>query len=147
MARNKGSAWTARIMLLSAIAASSVALANAAAPGRGELTCPASAVIGQPLTLTKSRTAGSELAVIRPDGKFLFLVVGSPDAGMHSLMTPEVLAASTQVTMDTRTLEGYDWESNRKVFTKPGVYTFLISDNLESDDSAFRCQVRVVAGR
>lgn len=109
-------------------------------------SCPAKTTLGAAITLKKGARTGRELAVTDPDGTYYFLVLGMPDAGMKSLMTPKALDAATAVTLETRSLTGYTGEGNGKVFQKSGTYTLYLSDNLESEDGGYRCSVRVTGG-
>lgn len=109
-------------------------------------SCPAKTSIGATITLIKSVQAGQELAITAPDGTYYFLVVGMPDAGMKSLMTPEELDAKTSITLDTRSLSGYSGKGNGQVFKTAGTYTLYLSDNLESEDGGYKCSIRVMAG-
>jgi hypothetical protein len=112
--------------------------------------CPAKVILGQQLTLKKSKLAGGELGVIGPDGKFLLLTVGSPDKRMRPFISSERLAKAESVVIDTRTVEGLGSEArarSTKVFRYPGIYRFVISGNLESDEGGFECVVKAEVRR
>lgn len=89
---------------------------------------------------------GKELGVYRHDENlWLFMVVGSPPSEMVSLMTPKEFesANSFEITPSTT---GYRWDSkggNEKVFSKPGNYTLYVSQNLESEEGGYKCELIV----
>jgi hypothetical protein len=112
-----------------------------------DFSCPKTVLIGQALILKKSKQAGSELAVKGPDGKLRILVIGMPEPEMKTLMSTEALSAATEIKMNTKTLYAAAWEVNAKpvkVFAKAGIYQFMLSGNLESDEGGYRCQVKAV---
>ncbi|WP_299947856.1 hypothetical protein [uncultured Microbulbifer sp.] len=85
---------------------------------------------------------GKELAVYRHDENlWLFMVVSSPPLGMISLMTPKEFesAKSFEITPSTR---GYR-RDNEEVFSKSGNYTLYVSQNLESEDGGYKCELIV----
>jgi hypothetical protein len=59
-------------------------------------------------------------------------------------MSPEQLGASTEVRMPVRELTGLEWRvgaAQEPVFTVPGIYRFILSPNLESEEIAYTCEV------
>lgn len=97
------------------------------------------------LVLRKSSPELTELAVLRPGSHTPhFLVVGLPPDEMKPLMSPEQLGASTEVRMPVRQLTGLEWRigaAQEPVFTVPGIYRFILSRNLESEEIAYTCEV------
>lgn len=101
---------------------------------------------GDTLVLSKQSSALRELAVLRPGASLpLVLVVDAAPAGTPGLISAEQLARATEVRLpvaDLLGLAGREDESIERVFTDAGVYEFRLSTRLESEESAFVCNVR-----
>ncbi|EKO3766955.1 hypothetical protein P0F26_003659 [Vibrio metschnikovii] len=89
---------------------------------------------------------GRELAVYRHEENiWLFLVVGSPPPDMVSLMPPQEFESVSSIKISP-TATGYRWDSeggNEAVFSKPGKYTLYVSENLESEEGGYKCELTV----
>lgn len=99
---------------------------------------------GQKLVTSLGENHGKEFAIIRDsDKRAYFLVVGLPPIEMKSLMTPAEFTNAKSVTIDENTV-GLPWEANstnERIFVKPGSYTILVSDNLESEVGGYKCTI------
>lgn len=59
-------------------------------------------------------------------------------------MTPKRLSSTHKLKILVNQLTGLEWRvgaTQEPVFSVRGVYTFIISDDLESDDTAYACRV------
>jgi hypothetical protein len=108
---------------------------------------PARLKIGESLNLELGKHHGKELSVYRQSENLdLFLVVGSPPVAMESLMTPTEFEKVSLVTL-TSSSTGFRWDvkgGNETIFNSPGIYTFYVSENLESEQGGYKCEVLVV---
>lgn len=75
-----------------------------------------------------------KLAVIDPDDRLIVLVESYV---LNSSMTEEAFLALTSLEINTRTLEGVTYNDGEEmiesVFTKPGLYQFIVSQGLAVD--------------
>jgi len=75
-----------------------------------------------------------KLAVIDPDDRFFVLVESYV---LNSSMTEEAFLALTSLPINTKTLEGVTYNDGEEmienVFTKPGLYQFIVSQGLAVD--------------
>jgi hypothetical protein len=82
----------------------------------------------------------STLGVVDPDGKFFYLVFPAACAigELKPLMSSEDFEHCSSITINPATLKAdpyiYGVMENRPVFTKSGVYRFVLGDNLHVDD-------------
>lgn len=111
------------------------------------LSCsPKTIIMGESVEVKPGGHHGKELAVYRhEDDTWLFMVVGFPPEEMNSLMTPEAfkVAKSFTITKDTT---GFSWGSgggNERIFSRPGKYTFYVSEILESEIGGYKCDILV----
>lgn len=82
------------------------------------------------------------LGVVDPDGHFFYLIF--PEActmgNLKPLMTSEVFVNCSTLTINPATLKAdpytYGVLENQPVFTKSGVYRFILGDDLHVDDEA-----------
>jgi hypothetical protein len=77
------------------------------------------------------------------DERPFFLVVQSPPADMHSLMSREEFAAARTVTLTSATT-GFAWTvdgRNERIFTVEGEYRIHVSEVLESERGGYTCSV------
>ena len=101
--------------------------------GDTEFTCsPKEVNRGDTIVLTFQVPHGQDLAVLTPDKKFVHIVYG-PSGGIAE---PDEFRSMKTLEINTETHTGWLDEDNpdAPVFRKPGKYTFLLSDNLESED-------------
>lgn len=100
------------------------------------------------LTLTLGSMHGSELAIMRKsDGIAYFLVVGSPPSNMTPLMTTTEFSKAKEVKISAKT-EAFPWvaeASKEAIFTRSGTYTIQVSNNLESDEGGYICNIKYLA--
>ena len=97
----------------------------------------------QVVRLNKRPSSGGELGVETPDGDFFFMVpVDAATTGMPNLDAEE-FSRMTSLDLDPDSLIGTSsrHESRAKVFARPGKYTFYLSDNLESEEGGYTCDV------
>jgi hypothetical protein len=111
----------------------------------GVLACePASLSDGQTLTLRFGQGHGRELAIVREaDETPYYLVVQAPPPGMRALMLRNLFAVATRVEMPA-SVTGYRWlgeGGNERIFTTPGEYVVVISDDLESGTPGHSCAI------
>jgi|GEM_PF-1360582 len=106
---------------------------------------PKKAGPGQSIVFSKRLHDLDELAVLTPRGETMhFLVVGSPPEEMRPLMTPEELATATAFSVETSSLQGLEWKNGsrpEKIFQEAGIYEFLASTILESEEGGYKCTV------
>ena len=99
---------------------------------------------GQALILTLGRNHGSELAIRRlRDDHWFLLVVGSPPPGHLQLMTPTEFEAANSVEIKSDTV-ATAWATTAKpelVFSEPGEYEIIVSQNLESEIGGHVCRI------
>lgn len=97
---------------------------------------------GQSLTLTLGPLHGRNLAVQRENGEhWNYLVIDGPVPGTTPLMTPDAYEKARRVVLPANVIGDYQGKDTR-VFTKPGKYTLYTSDNLESEEPGYRCEIR-----
>ena len=109
------------------------------------LACaPATLSSGQTLTLTLGPGHGRELAIVREsDETPYFLVVQGPPPDMRSLMLRDLFAVASRVDMPA-SITGYKWigdGGNERIFTSPGEYVVIVSDNLEGEAGGNSCAI------
>ena len=125
---------------------------GATAPLRCE---PSRLRVGETLTLRIRTPHGRELGVRTPTGRFLFIAF-HPEPGRHINQPP--ISSSAFLGMKTVQLLspsaiGLDLPADsapEHVFTSPGTYRFVVSDNLETEDEGHAnlwCTVHFLAGR
>ena len=110
-------------------------------------SCEPGAVRGDAdIVLRKAAGTGGELGVATPDDRFFFLVPAQGDAPLG--IDAAGFATAPTLRLRTGTLQASPSEgvTRRRVFRAPGVYTFYLSDRLESGDGGFVCRVRYRAG-
>lgn len=98
---------------------------------------------GQSLTLTldASGAHGRELAIERKGvERWFFLVLASPYPAPARLMTPDAFEKATRVVIPADVMADYEGKSAR-VFTQPGRYTVYTSENLQSEEPGYRCEI------
>lgn len=87
---------------------------------------------------------GRELALYRHDENlWLFLVVGSPPSTMKSLMSSQQFESAKEIEI-APTITGYRWDNNggnEMIFSKSGKYTLYVSENLESEEGGYKCEL------
>jgi hypothetical protein len=101
-------------------------------------TATGSAVLAVPyegsFALVLAQRHGPKLAVVTPEERWIVLVESTV---RNSLMTEQEFLARTRLDVDTRSLQGVSFADGEEViepvFTLPGIYRFVISDNLETD--------------
>lgn len=129
-------------MRVALIAALSLASSSAVASNRGTLICsPRSLSQGQTLSVVVGNSAGRELrelGVRTPQGKFLYIAF-APESGEHTSHPPIPTAtflAKPTATLDVSSAVAVDLsaDTSEKIFTAPGRYTFVASENLETED-------------
>ncbi len=82
------------------------------------------------------------LGVVDPDGKFFYLVfpAACTIGNLVPLMSSEDFEHCSTITINPATLKAdpytYGVIENQPVFTKSGVYRFMLGDNLHVDDEA-----------
>jgi hypothetical protein len=97
---------------------------------------------GQSVTLTLSGVHGRNLAIERlSDKSWHFIVVGLPDPGSKPLMTPDAYEKARRLVLPPNVV-GILGNKDPRVFTKPGRYTVYTSENLESEEPGYRCEIR-----
>lgn len=80
------------------------------------------------------------LGVVNPDGKFFYLVfpAACTIGDLKPLITSEDFASCTSLTICPATLTAdpytFGVTENQPVFTKSGIYKFILGDNLHVDD-------------
>ncbi len=96
---------------------------------------------GETLRLHFATPHGSYLGVIDPDGHFFYVVF--PDEQSVGKLTPfvtsEHFVSLDKLLIPTATFKADPYTDgileNKRVFTKSGVYRFLLGDNLHTDDT------------
>lgn len=100
------------------------------------------------LTLTLGSMHGSELAIRRKSDEVpFFLVVGSPPSNMTPLMTTNEFSKTKEVKISAK-IEGlpFVYDSKKEpIFTKSGTYTIQVSNNLESEEGGYYCNIKYLA--
>lgn len=100
------------------------------------------------LKLTLGSMHGSELAIKRKgDGITFFLVVGNPPSYMVPLMTTSEFSKTKELKLSAN-IEAFPWVNDSKkesVFTKSGDYTIQISNNLESEEGGYYCNIKYLS--
>jgi len=103
--------------------------------------------LGASLKLELGKEHGKELSIYRQSENLtLFLVVGSAPDEMKSLMKPADFKKTKSVNIDSSTT-GFKWDAkggNEVIFNSEGAYTIYASNNLESEEGGYRCEVLVV---
>ncbi len=104
---------------------------------------------GETLRLHFATPHGSYLGVIDPDGHF-FYVVFPAEQGVGKLtpfVTSEQFVSLDELLIPTSTFKADPYTDgvleNKRVFTKSGVYRFLLGDNLHTDDTQFLDVVKI----
>ena len=99
---------------------------------------------GQSLVLTLGQGHERELAIVREaDETPYFLVVQSPPPDMRPFMLRNLFAVATRVEMPA-SITGYKWigdGGNERIFTSPGEYTVVMSNDLESEIGGHSCAI------
>ena len=107
---------------------------------------PDTLAIGETLTITLGKNHGNELAVLKHnDNTWHFMVVGLPPDDMKSFMS---LAQFEEIKRIQITPEAtvYEWTKdgkNKIIISAPGMYSFYVSEILESEVGGYVCHVRV----
>lgn len=97
---------------------------------------------GQTIQLRFKAPHASFLGVIDPDGSFFYLVYPSSESteGLKPLIDSKAFVILDHLDIQTNTLKAdpykYGVMENQSVFTKSGTYTFIMGDNLHTDDPA-----------
>jgi hypothetical protein len=102
------------------------------------------------LVLSMSMPHPAELAVTRPDGTPFFIVYepdSHPRTDSAPLYTKEAFRRLREVKLRVADAMGTPWvagrETNERIFTAPGVYEFMLTEILETEDlPIYRCRVR-----
>ena len=109
---------------------------------------------GDTLRLEMATPHGGQLAVIDPDGTYFFLIYQRPMPEKPSLMPADEFVGRELLLIPTAETTAAPWVSGRErnelVFTRPGRYTVLLADNLETDAPRYplyRCGVTYLAER
>lgn len=98
---------------------------------------------GESLQLRFETPHDRYLGVIDPDGHFFYVVFPAEDCAgnLEPLVSSEQFAAMNVLAINTSTFKAdpytYGILENKPVFTKTGVYRFLLGDNLHTDDECF----------
>jgi hypothetical protein len=84
---------------------------------------------------------GPEFAVVRPDGKYMFMAFtqADPKAEMQPLFPAKTFSAQKSAKSVVAALKAVLWERTaskkpQPVFSQPGIYTFMVGSGLESED-------------
>lgn len=146
--QNTSSLHFAVLFCLSALTTTSVA-ENVWQSNPSKLACsPRVLRSNDTLTLTLGPKHGSEMAIMRKsDGVYFFLVVGSPPSNMMPIMTTTEFSKAKEVKISTKS-EALPWvadASKEAMFTKSGTYTIQVSDNLESEEGGYYCDIKYLA--
>lgn len=109
-------------------------------------SCTPSSVRGDArIQLRKADGTGGELGVVTPRGDYAFLVLADGTADAAGIDAAG-FAAARSLSIDTGTLMARladaEGGGRQRVFQAPGVYTFQLSNVLESDEGGFACRVR-----
>ena len=107
---------------------------------------PDTLAIGETLTITLGNNHGKELAVLKHnDNTWHFMVVGIPPDDMKSFMSPvqfkEIRAF--KITPETTAYEWTKEGKNKIIISAPGMYSFYVSETLESELGGYVCHVQV----
>ena len=112
--------------------------------GAGSVTAAEAAQVlqvdrGSSFMLSIPRPHEAKLAVVTPNSEWIFLV----DAGLKNpLLSEQAFAAIAELRIDTQSLKGIHFVNGEErtvdVFTVPGRYTFVVSDNLETEPENMR---------
>ena len=102
----------------------------------GSLSCTPSALhSGQTLTLSMPRNHGRELGVATPDG-FLFIAF-RPEGTTGAPIPSSVFLELSEVTLGTSAVGMASIGGEpQQIFSRPGRYEFVVSQNLETEDDA-----------
>ena len=93
------------------------------------------------LILKMAQPHGSELAVISPAGEYYMIAYQRIDrrSPLRPIMSSDEFKKLTEFRIDPKSFKAHPWKDGadkyQKVFTAPGRYRVLLSDNLETDDS------------
>jgi hypothetical protein len=108
---------------------------------------PDTLAIGETLTITLGKNHGKELAVLKHnDNTWHFMVVGLPPGDMKSLMSPAQFKEIKAIKITPETT-AYEWSKdgkNKILFSAPGMYSFYVSEILESEVGGYVCHVQVI---
>jgi len=104
---------------------------------------------GETLRLHFTPPHGAYLGVIDPDGHFFYVVF--PAEQSEGKLTPfvcsERFVSLDELLIPTSTFKADPYTDgvmeNKRVFTKSGIYRFLLGDNLHTDDTRFLDVVKV----
>lgn len=125
----------APIIVASAILALSVVITKSR-NNQTIITCsPCSPRLGDSFVLHFSIPHGKDLAVVDPDGVFHWLVSFKPDQTMTSLVDWQVFASMPELRIDTLGAYEHRKDGHYHIFAKPGIYQFLLSENIEMCDA------------
>jgi hypothetical protein len=98
---------------------------------------------GETLTLRLPVPHGADLAVVGPDGTYLFIAFSEPNkrSPVQPIIDEETFRNMTQVRLVTTNAKGVPWVlekkpsgATRRIFTKTGRYRVLLSQALETED-------------
>jgi hypothetical protein len=97
---------------------------------------------GQSLTLTMGPVHGRHLAVehVGEEHWYYLVMDPRPQFGPY-IMAPGAFAKARRVVIPANIIADH-WGKSERVFTKPGKYILYTSDNLESEDPGYRCEIR-----
>lgn len=96
---------------------------------------------GETLVLNFHAPNPEYLGVIAPDGKFFFVVFPQElsEGNLKPLVDSKTFRHMSSLSIATHKLKAdpyiYGVYENRPVFTKSGIYTFILGDNLHAHDS------------
>jgi len=111
---------------------------RAQTPGRIGLRCtPSTVTKAGALSLHFEAARGRELGVRTPDGRFLFIAFAQEVPALASPVPPSALLLSTPLQLHVGQLVGAQSMGRgqlERVFTVPGRYRFVVSENLETED-------------
>ena len=105
--------------------------------------------LGETFTLNFKTPHAQYLGVTDPGGHFYYVIFPKAYAseGLQPLINGEDFVGKKQLTIDPQTLRAdpytYGVTENQKVFTRSGVYTFILGENLHVDDPALIQKVTV----
>jgi hypothetical protein len=101
---------------------------------------------GGTLTIRLGPNHGREMSIGRKSDQTIFMVVvGSPPANSMQLMTTDELAKAKVLRL-SYDIEGTTWDAisrRERIFGKRGNYEIWVSENLETETTAYYCKFRV----
>lgn len=103
------------------------------------------------LTLSFPGKHGGELGVLTPSHSFLYLVYEQEEGAPPPLLRPAEFMESRELRLPVADLRGWGASSPNagspvRVFSEPGLYRFVVGENLETEDEAggnTQCEVRL----